>query len=164
MLYVVIITSIDTFSTTRSYWRLFWLNYALYSFFHFRAYRHFEFWRHGLCLEILTKLRQMNQPDRCFDTQFHDVLPQRKKKKLNMQNISFMYKEFLLALLCFLDWKSKTLSKMQNGYVACLCQLTRNFTWLPAVTYTRKWRNMERLQVFLSQQRKDARNQDLAKK
>jgi hypothetical protein len=28
--------------------------------------------------------------------------------------------------------------------------------------YTRKWRNMERLQPFLSQQRKDARNQGLA--
>jgi hypothetical protein len=32
----------------------------------------------------------------------------------------------------------------------------------PAVTYTRKWRNMERLQPFLSHQRKDARNRGLA--
>jgi hypothetical protein len=41
----------------------------------------------------------MNQPDRCFDTQIHDVLPQRKKKQLNMQYISFMYKEFRPILL-----------------------------------------------------------------
>jgi hypothetical protein len=42
----------------------------------------------------------MNQPDRCFDTQIHDVLPQRKKKKkLNMQYIFFMYKEFRPILL-----------------------------------------------------------------
>jgi hypothetical protein len=50
----------------------------------------------------------MNQPDRCFDTQIHDVLPQRKKKETNMQYISFMYKEFRPILLSGL--------KIQNAF------------------------------------------------
>jgi hypothetical protein len=43
-----------------------------------------------------------------FDTQIQNVLPQRKKKKLNMQYISFMYKEFRRVLLSGL--------KIQNAF------------------------------------------------
>jgi hypothetical protein len=61
-----------------------------------------------------------------------------------------------------LDWKSKTLSKLRKMGRSHVCrQLTRNFMWPPVVMFTWKGLNME-LQLFLAQQRKDARNQGLA--
>jgi hypothetical protein len=91
---------------------------------------------------------------RCF-------APKEKKRKLN-NAIYFFYVQRIPPYSAFWTENPKRFQKCAKWVCTCLCQLTRNFTWLPAVTYTQKWRNVERLQPFLSQQRKDARNRGLA--
>jgi hypothetical protein len=87
-----------------------------------------------------------------------------KEKKETKYAIYFFYVHWTQLYSAFWTENPKRFQKCENGYVACLSsiELTRNFTWLPAVTYTRKWCNMERQQPFLSQPRKGARNQGLA--
>jgi hypothetical protein len=78
----------------------------------------------------------MNQPDRCVDTQIHDVLPQREKKKLNMQYISFMYKEFRPILLSGL--------KIQNAFkTAKMGMYMSVINWLEILRDFRQWRILE---------------------
>jgi hypothetical protein len=78
-------------------------------------------------------------------------LPQRiKKKKLNMQFIIFIYKECRSILLSGL--KIETLSKMRKW----VCRMSV-VNWLEILCDFRqwrilKWRNLERLQLFLYSQ------------